>query len=176
MANQFAVNPQNNQWSQQPMNNMPVQPNNYSYGQYLQWVQQQQQAQAAAAQQAQAMAVRGRIVNSERDITARDVSMDGYSFFPQNDESCIYVKCWNSSGTIDTKRYIPEPNPQQTAAEQQNEFNTAVGKALENISNRLTEIEKRLFTAVPTSNDGGAQGQCSTITINPPGQATSYRS
>lgn len=144
MPNQFYNAPANGQnWQPMPQPQQPINQSPYSWSQYVQWVQHMQQAQQLAAQQAQAMAVRGRIVNSESDISARDVSMDGYTFFPQNDESCIYVKHWNTSGTIDTKKYIPEPAPQQQTL-QQDQVNTEFANAIKALMNRLDSIEKQL--------------------------------
>lgn len=52
---------------------------------------------------------RFKIVNRLEDITPNDVPMDGTSgIFPLSDNSAIYVKSWNTDGTIKTIKYIPE--------------------------------------------------------------------
>lgn len=53
----------------------------------------------------------GRVVPNQNDIKANEVPMDGTpGVFPQNDGSCIYVKQWNSNGTISTYKYVREQN------------------------------------------------------------------
>lgn len=67
---------------------------------------------------------RFKIVNRLEDITPNDVPMDGTSgIFPLSDNSAIYVKSWNTDGTIRTIKYVPEeikpeePTPQMTLSE-----------------------------------------------------------
>lgn len=68
---------------------------------------------------------RFKIVNRLEDITPNDVPMDGTSgIFPLSDNSAIYVKSWNTDGTIKTIKYVPEEiesepqaKPQMTLAE-----------------------------------------------------------
>lgn len=68
---------------------------------------------------------RFKIVNRLEDITPNDVPMDGTSgIFPLSDSSAIYVKSWNTDGTIKTIKYVPEiiesepeEKPQMTLAE-----------------------------------------------------------
>lgn len=61
--------------------------------------------------------ISGRVVQSESEITPQEVPMDGtVSLFPLADNSCIYVKAWNSDGTIRTLKFSPvgdseESNP-----------------------------------------------------------------
>lgn len=68
---------------------------------------------------------RFKIVNRLEDITPNDVPMDGTTgIFPLSDNSAIYVKSWNTDGTIKTIKYVPEviesepeEKPQMTLAE-----------------------------------------------------------
>ncbi len=51
----------------------------------------------------------GKIVRSEDDVAPNDVPLDGkIAAFPQQDLSCVYLKSWNSRGTIDSVKYVPE--------------------------------------------------------------------
>ncbi len=51
----------------------------------------------------------GKFVANEMDVKPNDVPMDGkIAAFPQQDLSCVYLKSWNSRGTIDSVKYIPE--------------------------------------------------------------------
>lgn len=64
---------------------------------------------------AQAPSNRCKYINSLEDVTPSDVPMDGSSsFFPLIDGSTIYVKHWNSDGTIETIKYIKEETPEVT--------------------------------------------------------------
>lgn len=52
---------------------------------------------------------RFKIVNRLEDIMPNDVPMDGTKgIFPLSDDSAIYVKSWNTDGTIKTIKYLPE--------------------------------------------------------------------
>ena len=52
--------------------------------------------------------INGKWVDNPESITANDVSMQGVSVFPKSDLSEIVMKRWNSNGTIDTTRYLPQ--------------------------------------------------------------------
>lgn len=61
----------------------------------------------------------GKMINSPDEIVANDVPMDGsIALFMMRDLSTIYAKAWNSNGTIDTVRYVPEKVPQSTSQSQ----------------------------------------------------------
>lgn len=68
------------------------------------------QMQSPIYQPAQTPQINGRIIDSIDSVTANDVSMQGFSLFPKNDLSEIYVKAWNPNGTIKTTRYLPAEN------------------------------------------------------------------
>lgn len=58
----------------------------------------------------------GRVIQNPNEIVPGEVEMSGkVSLFPMADYSSIIAKCWNQYGTIDTVRYIPEPQQQQPA-------------------------------------------------------------
>lgn len=76
--------------------------NNYSPYQ-SQWNNQYQQQQIMYQQQT---SLPGRIVDDIANVNANEVPMDGSkAYFVKNDESTIYVKQWQSDGTISTKQY-----------------------------------------------------------------------
>lgn len=52
--------------------------------------------------------ISGRFVNSESEITPSEIPMDGgYSVFPSNDLSKIFIKSWKPDGTISTLEFSP---------------------------------------------------------------------
>lgn len=61
--------------------------------------------------QNQVPTLRGRAVEKEEDIAVNEVPMDGAAIFPLTNGKEIYIKSWNSHGTIDTIKYIlDQPN------------------------------------------------------------------
>lgn len=51
----------------------------------------------------------GRMVSNENEITPNEVPMDGsLGLFPTSDGNFIFVKQWQSDGTIKTIRFVPE--------------------------------------------------------------------
>ena len=88
----------------------------------------------------------GRFVNNPNDIRPNEISMDGnVSLFPMSDGSCIYAKSWNTDGSIQTMRFIPEA-PQ-----------TAVPSEFSQLMNKLDGIEQMLSQSksatIKKSND-----------------------
>lgn len=81
----------------------------------------------------------GRQVNTLEEIRPNEVPNDGsYAVFPSGDLSCVYIKYFTSSGTIETLRFVPE-TPAVTAAD-------AVPQTdiLAPVNERLDRIEKKL--------------------------------
>lgn len=138
------------------------------YGQITPWwVQQnQQRAAAMAAQQTQTpmnwqqpqpgwnqppmqnpqqfnrpipSSIPGRIVQNPMEITPEEVPMNGtVSLFPSTDYSYIIAKQWNQNGTIDTLRFVPEPQVvNQEAAAEQDPFKKEVIDRLDKLENLL---------------------------------------
>lgn len=59
----------------------------------------------------------GRQVNTLEEIRPNEVPNDGsYAVFPSGDLSCVYIKYFTSSGTIETLRFVPE-TPAVTAVD-----------------------------------------------------------
>ena len=87
--------------------------NAYQYNP-MQNVQQrlpQEQMQPQQVQQPSPMSgMVGKMVGRIEDIAPQDVPMTGApAFFPKQDLSEIYVKSWNSNGTLDTVVFKPVP-------------------------------------------------------------------
>ena len=87
--------------------------NAYQYNP-MQNVQQrlpQEQMQPQQVQQPAPMSgMVGKMVGRIEDIAPQDVPMTGDpAFFPKQDLSEIYVKSWNSNGTLDTVVFKPVP-------------------------------------------------------------------
>lgn len=81
----------------------------------------------------------GRSVYNIEDVSAQEVSMNGINLFPANDMSCIYVKQWNSQGTIDTVRYIKEtPAVDIEQSEEQPDYMAIILQRLDNIEKSLS--------------------------------------
>ncbi len=63
----------------------------------------------ATSQPAPPPIIYGKFVTNEMDVKPNDVPLDGrIAAFPQQDLSCVYLKSWNSRGTIDSVKYVPE--------------------------------------------------------------------
>lgn len=75
----------------------------------------------------------GKIINSLQDVRPNEIPTDGSpSLFPASDFSCIFVKAWGQDGNIQTVKYVPENQNQQSS----NEFNLLMAK--------LNELEEFL--------------------------------
>lgn len=88
--------------------------NAYQYNP-MQNVQQrlpQEQMQPQQVQSLPASGMVGKMVGRIEDIAPQDVPMTGApAFFPKQDLSEIYVKAWNSNGTLDTVVFKPVSMP-----------------------------------------------------------------
>lgn len=88
------------------------------YGQFQPMFGQQFQPQPAMPQQpmpSMQPSLLGRLVNSESEITASDVTMGAApSWFPLADGSAIIAKQWANDGTIKTVRYSAEIEQPET--------------------------------------------------------------
>lgn len=81
----------------------------------------------------------GRQVNSLEEIRPNEVPNDGsISVFPTGDLSCVYLKFFTSSGTIETLKFVPEA-PAVNVADV-----TPQNDILGSINERLDRIEKKL--------------------------------
>lgn len=104
--------PYQNNMYQMPYGQQPQ----YGVNSYLPYMQQRfqqpepmpQPVQQMQMPQQQTRGLNGMVVQSVDNVTADCVPMDGSAaFFPKQDLSEIYVKSWNSDGTIRTIIYRP---------------------------------------------------------------------
>lgn len=89
-----------------------------------------------------------KLVEDERQITPQDVTMDGrISLFMLSDLSCVIAKAWNSAGTIDTVRYVPEkPIQSQNATSQVDAtFQSEIFSRLDKIEQALKNNRKPYY-------------------------------
>ena len=86
----------------------------------------------------------GMIVQSADNITADSVPMDGsIAVFPKQDLSEIYVKSWNSDGTIRTLVFKPDTQ-EQTSATQTNDISKILDEKFTEITNKLNRLESSI--------------------------------
>lgn len=118
----------------------------YGYNPYFQQPRMQQpqieQVQPVnQLQQQMPCGVNGRVVQSVEMITANDVPMDGSAaFFPKQDLSEIYVKSWNSDGTIRTLTY----RPVDSMTDGQKMDSGLSGSAVEVLEKRFDELVSKI--------------------------------
>ena len=97
----------------------------------------------------------GKMVDSIDQITPNDVPMNGsVAIFPKRDMSEMYVRRWNTNGTISTTLYVPkldeiEPQAETSTNEDLkslilafNEFRDTSLAELDNIKKQLSKAKK----------------------------------
>lgn len=121
------------------------------------WPKNQQVSQSPVQQQnlqqAQIPPIQGKWVKAENDIVPMDIPQDGsVVVFPQTDLQTIYLKKWESDGTITTVPYIPNvpQKPQGPTPEQQ--FQTSVQQRLTNMEQMLVSLVK-IWQSTPDANE-----------------------
>ena len=131
--------------------------NAYQYNP-MQNVQQrlpQEQMQPQQVQQPAPMSgMVGKMVGRIEDIAPQDVPMTGApAFFPKQDLSEIYVKSWNSNGTLDTVVFKPVPmtdgiNPmddgKKLEIELSDDVTGAFMKRFDELESKISSIESSL--------------------------------
>lgn len=91
------------------------------------------------ASQAPRPSIPGRPVNDINEVMASEVPMDGSSsIFPLQNGSKVYVKSWQSDGTIKTLTYVRE---EQSVTESESKSNPMVDL----INKRFDELEELLI-------------------------------
>lgn len=91
----------------------------------------------------------GFYINSEEDIRAKDVPMDGsISFFPYRDLSRIEIRQWNGAGNIERLSYILDAPKDQKAEEISNEPRKPSSEEL--ILGTLNDINQGLSSTFTT--------------------------
>ena len=131
--------------------------NAYQYNP-MQNVQQrlpQEQMQPQQVQQPSPMSgMVGKMVGRIEDIAPQDVPMTGApAFFPKQDLSEIYVKSWNSNGTLDTVVFKPVPmtdgiNPMDDGKKLEiglsDDVTVAFMKRFDELESKISSIESSL--------------------------------
>ena len=131
--------------------------NAYQYNP-MQNVQQrlpQEQMQPQQVQQPAPMSgMVGKMVGRIEDIAPQDVPMTGApAFFPKQDLSEIYVKSWNSNGTLDTVVFKPVPmtdgiNPMDGGKKLEiglsDDVTVAFMKRFDELESKISSIESSL--------------------------------
>ena len=78
----------------------------------------------------------GHFVNSASEITPNEVPMDGsYAIFPLHDFSKIFIKSWNTDGTISTLEFSPVGNSEKSSD---------ASAQMDLILEKLSKIEQQL--------------------------------
>lgn len=144
----------NNPYQTPIMNNYLPQYGAYQYNPManIQRFQSQEQIQPQSQQPMpqQIAGINGRIVQAVENINANEVPMDGsMAFFPKQDMSEIYVKGWNSDGTINTIVYKPYTTPKdnQTVNSMTNTENakfTLSDESTELFMNKFDELAEKI--------------------------------
>lgn len=99
------------------------------------------QQQSPPQQQNRPAAIQGKWIGSPNDVVPMDVPQNGsIAIFPQEDLNVIFVKKWESNGTITTIPYIPniQQEPQGPTPEQQ--FQASVQQRLSNMEQILVNL------------------------------------
>lgn len=144
----------NNPYQTPIMNNYLPQYGAYQYNPManIQRFQSQEQIQPQIQQPMpqQIAGINGRIVQAVENINANEVPMDGsMAFFPKQDMSEIYVKGWNSDGTINTIVYKPytAPKDNQTVNSMVNTENakfTLSDESTQLFLNKFEELSEKI--------------------------------
>lgn len=144
----------NNPYQTPIMNNYLPQYGAYQYNPManIQRFQSQEQIQPQVQQPMpqQIAGINGRIVQTVENINANEVPMDGsMAFFPKQDMSEIYVKGWNSDGTINTIVYKPytAPKDNQTVNSMSNAENakfTLSDESTQLFLNKFKELSEKI--------------------------------
>lgn len=88
----------------------------------------------------------GKVVNKIEEVTPNDIPMDGsFGMFPLQDRSMIFLKRWNSDGTITTEKFVKE----QTDIPKEPDKDPVL-EGLDMLRERIDRIEKSL-KAKPTT-------------------------
>lgn len=88
----------------------------------------------------------GKVVNKVEDVTPNDIPMDGsYGVFPLENHAMIFMKKWNSDGTITTEIYERKDIPKEPVKD-------PIAEEMQALREQLDRIEKAL-KAKPTKKE-----------------------
>lgn len=110
------------------MYNNPYMPNTYLNNQqpFNSLVNNQPQTfQNSSLNPQMASPVTIKLIDSENDIRAGDVPMDGtYAVFLMRDHSAIYIRTWSNRGCIEGQKFVPVPQDQNLSVSKEKTFTT----------------------------------------------------
>lgn len=119
-------------------------PQNPPNQQYMQTNQLQQYTSPQAPQQPSRPPLCGRIIDEDKDILPKEIPMDGsVSVFPKADFSYILAKAWNSNGTIDTVKFIPDI-PVQAREQPSSDGINQILEMLSEMKQTIAKLDKEL--------------------------------
>lgn len=100
------------------------------------------------------MGITGRYVQDANQVTANEVPMDGnFAFFPKEDLSEIYAKCWSADGQIKTIAFKPPeimdannttPNGEKSKIDALGDATEGILGKLDVMSDQINAIEQKL--------------------------------
>ncbi len=126
-----------------------IQPNNFSYGtsqmqnpySFQQTIPMQQQMQPMPG--SLDGGIRGRIVNSEKEIAPNEAPMDKrMTFFPLSDNTCIIGKIWDDSGKLQTTRFFPEQTDPDGSMDVRTDSSNEVLGRLDSLDEKIENLER----------------------------------
>lgn len=89
----------------------------------------------------------GKVVNKIEEVTPNDIPMDGsFGIFPLQDKSQIFLKKWNSDGTITTRTFVEKEIDIPTEPEKDpiDEKLTTIQFNIDQLREAFDKIEKSL--------------------------------
>lgn len=100
------------------------------------------------------MGIAGRYVQDANQVTANEVPMDGnFAFFPKEDMSEIYAKCWSADGQIKTIAFKPSeimdannntPNGEKSKIDALGDATEGILGKLDAMADKINAIEQKL--------------------------------
>lgn len=109
--------------------------------------------------------IAGRYVQDANQVTANEVPMDGnFAFFPKEDLSEIYAKCWSADGQIKTIAFKPSeimdannttPNGEKSKIDALGDATEGILSKLDVMSDKINAIEQKL--AIKTTKSKASQ-------------------
>lgn len=94
----------------------------------------------------------GKVVNKIEDVTPNDIPMDGsYGIFPLKDRSKIFLKKWNSDGTISTETFVKEETDvvEEPESDPIDEKLTTIQFDIQQLKEAFNKIEKSFKPKAP---------------------------
>lgn len=109
--------------------------------------------------------IAGRYVQDVNQVTANEVPMDGnFAFFPKEDLSEIYAKCWSADGQIKTIAFKPSeimdanntsPSVEKSKIDALGDATDGIISKLDVMTDKINAIEQKL--AIKTTKSKASQ-------------------